>query len=37
MMKEKYEKTEIEVIEFQAEDVILTSGEDPVPSDPPQK
>ena len=29
MMKEKYEKTEIEVIEFQAEDVILTSGEDP--------
>ncbi len=35
-MKEKYENTEIEVVEFQAEDVILTSGEDPAPSDPPQ-
>ena len=28
-MKEKYENAEIEAVEFQAEDVILTSGEDP--------
>ncbi len=29
IMKEKYESAEIETVEFQAEDVILTSGEDP--------
>ena len=26
MKKEKYERTELEVIEFQTEDVIMTSG-----------
>lgn len=26
MKKEKYERTEMEVIEFQTEDVIMTSG-----------
>ena len=29
MNKEKYERTEMEVIKFQAEDVILTSGVNP--------
>lgn len=28
MKKEKYERTELEVIEFQTEDVIMTSGMD---------
>ena len=28
MIKEKYERTEMEVIEFQTEDVIMTSGEE---------
>ena len=28
MIKEKYERTEIEVISFQTEDVIMTSGLD---------
>ena len=28
MLKEKYERTEMEVIEFQTEDVIMTSGLD---------
>ena len=32
-MKEKYEKTEIQVVEIEAEDVILTSGEEPKPVD----
>lgn len=29
MNKEKYERTEMEVIKFQTEDVIMTSGFDP--------
>ena len=28
MMKEKYERTEIDIFEFQTEDVIMTSGPD---------
>ena len=28
MNKEKYERTEMEVVEFQTEDVIMTSGPD---------
>ena len=31
-MKEKYESAELETVEFQAEDVILTSGEDGIVS-----
>ena len=27
MMKEKYERTELEIIKFYTEDVIMTSGE----------
>lgn len=33
MMKEKYEHTELEIIRFQTEDVIMTSGEDDEPED----
>lgn len=29
-MRESYERTEFEITEFQQEDVIVTSGEDPV-------
>ena len=29
-MKESYERTELEIIKYQQEDVILTSGEDPL-------
>ena len=28
MRKEKYERTELELIRFESEDVIMTSGED---------
>ena len=34
MMKENYERTKLEITEFQTPDVIITSGEDPV--DAPQ-
>ena len=30
-MKEKYEKAELEVIEFETEDVITTSSEEAIP------
>ena len=29
MMKEKYERTDMDIIRFQTEDVIMTSTEDP--------
>lgn len=30
MMKEKYETPECEIVEFETEDVITTSGDDPL-------
>lgn len=33
MEKEKYERTELEIFEFQTEDVITTSGESSYPED----
>ena len=33
MKKERYERTEIEIIEFQTEDLIVTSGEIPIEGD----
>lgn len=33
-MKETYESLELEVIEFDSEDVIVTSGDDPYTFDP---
>lgn len=30
-MKEKYELTEVEIIKFEIEDVIMVSGEDELP------
>ena len=30
MKKERYERTEIEIFEFQTEDLIMTSGETPI-------
>ena len=33
-MKESYERTELEIFEFQTEDVIMTSGEPIDPEEP---
>lgn len=35
MMKEKYERTQLEITEFKSKDVIITSGEDQI-LDPPK-
>ena len=31
-MKDRYEGTEIEIVEVNAEDIIITSGEEPMPA-----
>lgn len=33
--KEKYEELELEIIEFEAEDIIITSGPDGLPIEQP--